>query len=108
MCPIAAGIDDDQFVSALRFAKLGAVGAGRDADGLLVDQRSAQGLAGGETCKKKCNEAENRRFPKWECQGLMGYPPSPRSIGIIGLRENREIILGLQAVAGKILGTKQL
>ncbi len=77
MCPIAAGIDDDQFVSALRFAKLGAVGAGRDADGLLVDQGSAQGLAEGESRKNKREEAENRRFPKWECQGLIGISPLP-------------------------------
>src|SRR5579871_6013419 len=37
-----------------------------------------------------------------------GYTPPPRSIGIMGLEENCEIIFGAQRVAGKILETKQL
>ena len=106
--PIMGGIDDDQFVTAFCLAELGTVGAGRDADRLFIDQRSAQGLGGSESCKKKCNEAKNREFPKWECRGLARYPPSPAINGIIGLEENCEIILGLQSFAGKILETQHL
>jgi hypothetical protein len=37
-----------------------------------------------------------------------GIPLPPRSIGIIGLEENREIIYVAQEVAGKILSLKNL
>lgn len=33
----------------------------------------------------------------------VGYPPCPRSTGIINLRQNREIIYGAQLLTGKIL-----
>jgi hypothetical protein len=36
------------------------------------------------------------------------YPPPPRSIGIIGMAENREVIQGRQLLAGKIFTTKDL
>ena len=38
----------------------------------------------------------------------MGYPPSPRSSGIIALEENREVIYGTQWLTGKILSRKEL
>src|ERR1700687_5764081 len=46
--PVAAGVDDDEFVFATHFAEFGSVGAGRDADGLFVDERAALRLGGGE------------------------------------------------------------
>jgi hypothetical protein len=36
------------------------------------------------------------------------YPPPPRGIGIIALAGNREKILGLQSLAGKIFRLKEL
>ncbi len=48
--PVAAGLDDDEFVSASSFAEFGCVGAGGDADGLFVDERAALDLGGGEVC----------------------------------------------------------
>jgi hypothetical protein len=38
----------------------------------------------------------------------VGTPPPPRCIGIMRLEENREKILELQAVEGKILSAKDL
>ena len=38
----------------------------------------------------------------------LGYPPPYRSIGIIGLGENCEVIYGAQSVTGKILSRKGL
>ncbi len=100
MSPITAGFDDDEFVSAASFTEFGSVGAGRDADGFFVDEGAALRLGGGEGCgKKKCEgkgREENGGFPKWETEVRCRYPPSPRSIGIMELGENREKILELQ------------
>ncbi len=38
----------------------------------------------------------------------VAYPPPPRSIGIIELGENRDLIQGLQSLTGKILSPKEL
>jgi len=40
--------------------------------------------------------------------GLRWYPPPPRSIGIIGLGENCEIIYVAQSITGKIFRNKEL
>lgn len=39
---------------------------------------------------------------------VSAYPPPPRCIGIIALEGNREVIYGLQSLAGKILSYKDL
>jgi hypothetical protein len=41
-------------------------------------------------------------------KGFRGYPLPSRSSGIIALAGNREIIYGLQSLAGKILSGKEL
>ncbi len=48
MGPVAAGFDDDEFVSAAGFAEFRGVAAGRDTDGFFVDKRAALRLGGGE------------------------------------------------------------
>ena len=53
--------------------------------------------------KRKIACSQNRKLG-----AEVGTPPPPRSIGIIELAENREKILELQAVAGKILSAKDL
>jgi hypothetical protein len=64
MGPVAAGFDDDEFVSAAGFAEFRGVTAGRDPDGFLVDERAALCLGGGEwrdeqeRCGEK-NESES-------------------------------------------------
>ncbi len=58
--PVAAGLDDDEFVSAPGFAELGGVGAGGDADGFFVDERAALRLGGGERrCGHECEREQS-------------------------------------------------
>jgi hypothetical protein len=45
-------------------------------------------------------------FLFWNFDLLALYTPPPRSIGIIMLRENRDLIQGIQSLAGKILSRK--
>ena len=63
MSPVAAGVDDDEFVAASSLAEFCGVGAGRDADRFFVDQGSALGLGGGEPGEKTTgpNTEETRR-----------------------------------------------
>jgi len=51
--PVAAGFENDQFVSATSLAEFGHVGAGGDADGFLVNESAALRLCRGE---RDCRE----------------------------------------------------
>jgi hypothetical protein len=53
VCPVAAGLDDDEFVSASSFAEFRGVISGRDADGFFVDERATLRLGGGEWRSKE-------------------------------------------------------
>ena len=48
MNPIAAVVDDNEFVSTIGLADAGGVSTRRDADGFFMHQRAAQGISGGE------------------------------------------------------------
>ena len=90
MRPVAAGFDDDEFVSAASFAEFGGVGGGRDADGFFVDEGAALRLGGGEALWKMrawrvARKIASSRNGNLGCDG--GTPPPPWSIGIIGLAE---------------------
>jgi len=37
VCPVAAGLDDDQFMAAIDLAEPGGIGVGRDVKSFLVD-----------------------------------------------------------------------
>ena len=70
MSPVAAGFDDDEFVSASGVAEFGGVGAGRDADGFFVDERAALRLGGGEAGEdeqeREDSDGERDAFPNAE------------------------------------------
>ena len=109
MRPVAAGVDDDEFVAASSLAEFGGIGAGGDANGFFVNQSSALRLGEGEACGKKQADEQEMRVPEMGiATSCGGTPPPPWSIGIMGLGENLEKIQGLQSVTGKILGTKEL
>src|ERR1017187_3153064 len=46
--PVAAGFDDDEFVSAASLAEFGSIGGGRNADGRFVNERAALRLGEGD------------------------------------------------------------
>jgi hypothetical protein len=50
--PVAAGVDDDEFVSAASHAEFGGIGTGCDANRSLVHKSSALRLREAEACGK--------------------------------------------------------
>ena len=64
--PVAAAVENDQFVSTSRGAEFGRVGTGRDADAFFVDKGSALGLSVRGGWGKSRDQNKNGKFPKWE------------------------------------------
>ena len=70
MGPVAAGFDDDEFVSAASVAEFGGVGAGRNANGFLMNQSAALRLGEGERGKSEQgdgekNESRSHNYDYW-------------------------------------------
>jgi hypothetical protein len=66
MCPVAAAVDDDEFVATCGGAEFGGIGAWRNTDGFFVHQSPALGLGEGGACGKNRDEKEDREFLNWE------------------------------------------
>ena len=68
VCPVAVAVDDDEFVAACSGTEFGGFGAGRDANGFLVNQSSALGLGEGELVEKSAASmriADSRNGNPW-------------------------------------------
>ena len=59
--PIAAAVDDDEFVAALDGAEFGGVAAGGDADAFFVNERAALGLAEAQAGESQQRGEEKRK-----------------------------------------------
>ena len=59
--PIAAGIEHDEFVSASGLAELRGIAAGRNPDGLFVDERASLALSSGQRRQQQECDSKNEQ-----------------------------------------------
>ena len=71
-------------------------------------RRNQKDLLTAEFAEKGRREREEMQFHFGNRCDFLGYPPSPRSSGIMDLGEILEIIYGAQSLAGKIFILKGL